>query len=54
MPAGNIAYVRYIYDLLNSVYFGPPLPFWAPAPLALPGLPVASYATDIDLSDVSW
>jgi len=26
----------------NSGHFGPPLPFWAPA---LPGLPMASYAT---------
>jgi len=30
----------------NSGHFGPPLPFWAPGPPALPGLPMASYATD--------
>ena len=30
----------------NSGHFGPPLPFCAPGPPALPGLPVASYATD--------
>jgi len=29
----------------NSGHFGPPLPFWAPRPPALPGLPMASYAT---------
>jgi len=29
----------------NSGHFGPPLPFWAPGPPALPGLPMASYAT---------
>ena len=29
----------------NSGHFGPPLPFWAPEPPALPGLPMASYAT---------
>ena len=28
----------------NSGHFGPPLPFWAPGPPALPGLPMASYA----------
>jgi len=29
----------------NSGHFGPFLPFWAPGPPALPGLPMASYAT---------
>ena len=29
----------------NSGHFGPLLPFWAPGPPALPGLPMASYAT---------
>jgi len=29
----------------DSGHFGPPLPFWAPAPPALPGLPMAGYAT---------
>ena len=29
----------------NSGHFGPPLPFWAPGPPVLPGLPMASYAT---------
>jgi len=28
------------------VCVGPPLPFWAPGPPALPGLPMASYATE--------
>ena len=28
----------------NSGHFGPPLPFWAPWPPALPGLPMASHA----------
>jgi len=33
----------------NSGHFGPPLPFWAPAPPpALPGLPMASYATTVE------
>jgi len=30
----------------NSGHFGPPLPFWAPAPPALPVLSMASYATE--------
>ena len=35
-----------ITDLIrNSGHFGPPLPFWAHGPSALPGLPMASYAT---------
>jgi len=29
----------------NSGHFGSPLPFWASGPPALPGLPMASYAT---------
>jgi len=29
----------------KSGHFGPPLPFWAAAPQALPGLPMAIYAT---------
>ena len=28
----------------NSDHFGSPLPFWAPGPPALPGLPMASCA----------
>jgi len=31
----------------NSGHFGSPLPFWAPGPPALPGLPMASYDTAI-------
>jgi len=31
----------------NSGHFGPPLPFWAPGPPALPGLLMASYATGL-------
>jgi len=31
----------------NSGHFGPPLPFWAPGPPALPGAPMASYATAV-------
>ena len=31
---------------MHLFYFGPPLLFWAPGPPALPGLPMASYATD--------
>ena len=31
----------------NSGHFGPPLPFWALGPPALPGLPMASYAAEI-------
>jgi len=30
----------------NSGHFGPPLPFWSTGPPALPGLPMASYATE--------
>ena len=31
-----------------SGHFGPPIPFWAPGPPSLPGLPMASYATGCD------
>jgi len=31
----------------NSGHFGPPLPFWAPGPPALPGAPMASYANAV-------
>ena len=37
-------------DVYNSGHFGPPLPFWAPGPPALPGLPMASYATGLNLN----
>jgi len=43
-PPANIRY-RLTVLIHNSGHFGPPLPFWAPGPPALPGLPMASYAT---------
>jgi len=38
----------------NSGHFGSPLPFWAPGPPALPGLPMAGYTTDVRLSCVFY
>jgi len=38
----------------NSGHFGPPLPFWAPRPPALPGLPMASYATALPPQKDAW
>jgi len=35
----------HMHFIHNSGHFGPSLPFWAPGPPALPGLPMASYAT---------
>ena len=35
----------------NSGHFGPPSPFWTPAPPALPGLPMSSYATGAPLTE---
>ena len=35
--------------IYNSGHFGPPLPLWAPGPPALPGLPMASGATGIQV-----
>ena len=43
----TLLHYRHITVLIhNSGHFGPRLPFWAPGPPALPGLPMASYATD--------
>jgi len=37
---------RAVKRVCVCVCVGPPLPFWAPVPPALPGLSMASYATD--------
>ena len=44
---GPPANIRYGLTVLihNLGHFGPPLPLLAPGPPALPGLPMASYAT---------
>ena len=45
-PPTNIRYSLVTVLIHNSGHFGPHLPFWAPGPPALPGLPMASYATE--------
>ena len=44
---GPPANIRYGLTILihNSGHVGPPLPFWAPGPPALPGLPMSRYTT---------
>jgi len=45
-PPGKQSLHNLIAVLIHdSGHFGFPLPFWAPGPPALPGLPMASYAT---------
>jgi len=44
-PGKHSLHSRITVLIHNSRHFGPPLPFWAPGPPALPGLPTASYAT---------
>ena len=52
-PPANIRYGLTVL-IHNSSDFGPPLPFWAPGSPALPGLPMASYATGVWSGSRQW